>query len=78
MSIVAIFCPKMGQHVSTGIEMDQSAFDSMPLSTDSLDCWACGGRHTWSRRWAKLVESDDSEIRRAGMPILTSAPLTVA
>ena len=78
MSIVAILCPKTGQRVSTGIEMDQAAFSAMPLTTRIVDCWACGGRHSWSRRWATLVESDDQTVRREGTPTPKRVALTPA
>jgi len=77
MSVIVILCPKTGQQVSTGIEIDSVAFDAMPLTTRIVDCWACGGRHSWSRRWATLVEDDRLEFVRAGMPIPKPAPLTV-
>jgi hypothetical protein len=75
MSFVAILCPKTGQRVSTGLEMERSTFDALPLAYRTVDCWACGGQHIWSRRWATLIECDSPEARRAGIPIdRVSAP----
>jgi hypothetical protein len=69
MSIVAILCPKTGRHISTGIQMDQLEFEQMPIRSSVVDCWECGGRHSWSRRWALLIECDEPEMRRAGTPM---------
>ncbi|SDB54613.1 hypothetical protein [Bauldia litoralis] len=69
MSIVAIQCPKTGQQISTGIETDAASFKAAPFANHTVECWACGGRHSWSRRWATLVEVDDPAVKRAGVPI---------
>jgi hypothetical protein len=69
MGVVVVLCPKTGLHVSTGLELDQLAFDAMPITPRVVDCWACGGRHSWSRRWATLIECDDPGFRRAGTPM---------
>ncbi|MCB1488494.1 MAG: hypothetical protein KDJ88_13695 [Bauldia sp.] len=69
MSIIAIKCPKTGQTISTGIEADAASFEAMPLANQTVDCWACGGRHSWSRRWATLVDLDTPEAKRAGVPV---------
>ena len=69
MGIVAVLCPKTSRHISTGIELDRAAFEAFPISRQSVDCWACGGQHSWSRRWATLIACDDPTVRRAGTPI---------
>ena len=69
MSVVAVFCSKTGMYISTGLEMDPATFASMPVADRSLDCWACGGSHLWSRRWASLIECDDLDRQWAGAPI---------
>jgi len=78
MSIVAILCPKTGRHISTGIESDHVAFAAMPIPTSAVDCWACGGRHSWSRRWAVLIECHDPSSLRVGTPIPKLEMLTSA
>lgn len=72
MSIVVILCPKTGVQISTGIETDVAGFSKLPPTKFEVDCWACGGRHTWSRRWATLLEADAID-RQAGIPISTTA-----
>jgi hypothetical protein len=69
MGIVAILCPKTSLHISTGLEMDQAAFDALDMLPRSVDCWACGRTHSWSRRWAIVVECNDPVARRAGATI---------
>ncbi len=69
MSIIAIQCPKTGQQISTGFEVDLATFRAMPLVNHTVECWACGGQHTWSVRWATLVEVDNAEAKKAGVPI---------
>ena len=78
MGIVAVLCPKTGVQISTGLEMDRAGFDAMPVASHIVDCWACGGRHTWSRRWAALLECGGPEFRKPGIPIPKSGALTPA
>ncbi|MCB1488870.1 MAG: hypothetical protein KDJ86_07500 [Bauldia sp.] len=69
MSIIAIQCPKTGQTISTGIEADTATFETMPFANHTVECWACGGWHSWSRRWATLIDNDTPEAKRAGVPV---------
>ena len=78
MGVVAVLCPKTGLQISTGIELDRVTFEAMPIRTSFVDCWACGGRHSWSRRWATLIECDDPEFRRAGTPMTRAGSLAPA
>jgi hypothetical protein len=60
MAIVTIMCPRTGTQVSTGVEMDQRAFNALRHERHfSSRCWHCGGEHEWSRRWAILIEEHD-------------------
>ena len=56
MGSVTILCPRTGQQVPTGIEMTRYEFDAMPITQATMHCWACGGEHSWSKRWATFVE----------------------
>ncbi len=61
IAIVTIMCSRTGTEVSTGIEIDQRAFNALPHERHfSSRCWLCGGEHEWSRRWAILVEERDA------------------
>jgi hypothetical protein len=50
----------------------------MPIRTSVVECWACGGKHSWSRRWAALVECDEADVPRPGTPIPRSRSLVPA
>ena len=63
MGVVTIQCPRTGQRVSTGIEMDRASFDAMPIAHSTMHCWVCGAEHGWSKRWATFVE-DAKEVER--------------
>jgi hypothetical protein len=56
MGSVTIMCPRTGQQVHTGVEMSRYEFDAMPNIQATMHCWACGGEHNWSKRWATYVE----------------------
>ena len=57
MAIITTLCSQTGKQVSTGSEMDAAAFNALPYSRHFVfDCWLCGDKHEWSRRWATLVD----------------------
>lgn len=60
MGSVTILCPRTGQQVPTGVEMTRYEFDAMPLTQATMHCWACGGEHTWSKRWATFSEGREA------------------
>ena len=64
MGVVTILCPRTGMKVPTGIEIDPADFRAMPPDMRyAVQCWACGGEHIWSKRWATLEP--------AGAPLVT-------
>ena len=65
MGIVTILCPITGRQVSTGLEVDPSAFRAMPNRQFTMRCWACGGEHIWSKRWATLAQFDPDNVEMA-------------
>ena len=67
MGSVTILCPRTGQQVPTGIEMTRYEFDAMPITQATMHCWACGGEHSWSKRWATFVE-DSRSVREVDVP----------
>jgi hypothetical protein len=67
MGSVTILCPRTGQQVPTGIRMTRYEFDAMPITQTTMHCWACGGEHSWSKRWATFVE--DRESAAAAAPL---------
>jgi hypothetical protein len=40
--------------------MTRYAFDAMPVVQSTMHCWACGGEHNWSKRWATFVDDRDA------------------
>lgn len=65
MGVITILCPRTGRQVSTGVEVDPAAFRAMPIRASIMRCWACGGEHSWSKRWATLSEVDPEEVELA-------------
>ena len=57
MGVITILCPTTGRQVSTGIKLERAHFERMRGTSFTLTCWACGGAHVWSKRWATF--SDD-------------------
>jgi len=68
MGRITILCPRTGQQVPTGVEMTRYEFDAMPLAQATMHCWACGGEHTWSKRWATFVE-DRETVSDVDVPV---------
>ncbi len=56
MGTVMIRCPRTGQAISTGIEMEPSVLDRLPLVQAWRHCPACGEEHAWDARTAWLSE----------------------
>ena len=47
IGIVIIRCPKTGNCISTGMEVNRAAFGSMPVFFGSTFCPACRVSHEW-------------------------------
>ncbi len=54
---VAIYCPRTGREVSTGVESDRDAFQKLKPIVVRMKCPACGSEHVWSKATARLVET---------------------
>lgn len=57
MANIMIRCPHTGIDVSTGIDMDWTAFNRLRDVRSELVCPACGGIHGWIRSEAWLVHT---------------------
>jgi hypothetical protein len=57
MGILLIKCPHTGRPISTGIEVDQKSFLSLPDTLSYLTCTECGLVHAWWTREAWLEEA---------------------
>ncbi len=73
MGAITILCPSTGRQVATGVEVDPAVFDAIADIKASVDCWACGRRHVWSKRWATLV--CDADPLPSGVPRSQRQPI---
>jgi uncharacterized C2H2 Zn-finger protein len=60
MGVVVIRCPRTGEDVPTGIEMDRASWETLPVVTSKMHCPSCGAEHVWSKTYARFVESSVS------------------
>jgi hypothetical protein len=56
MGFIAIYCPRTGREVSTGMETDRDGFQRLRPVVVRMKCPACGSEHVWSKATARLVE----------------------
>jgi hypothetical protein len=56
MGFIAIYCPRTGREVSTGVESDREAFQRLRPVVTRMKCAACGSEHVWSKATARVVE----------------------
>lgn len=54
MANILIKCPKTGELVRTGINMDPESLRSSSVSGAQMTCSECGGVHTWGSKEAVL------------------------
>jgi hypothetical protein len=47
MGVVMILCPNTAKPISTGLQMDRVAFDSMPVFFSTTFCPVCRTSHEW-------------------------------
>jgi hypothetical protein len=57
MSMVMIRCPKSGREVPTGIRMERTTFDCLPVFFAETYCPHCRTSHEWFARQAWVRES---------------------
>jgi hypothetical protein len=63
MSFITVMCPKTGDLISTGIEIDAGSFAGSPTTVFRTRCQACGSEHAWSKGRAWLAEGSDRLVR---------------
>ena len=74
MGTVMIKCPKTGCEISTGIQMDQSIFNTMPVFFSRTRCPICQTEHEWFARnaWVRelAAQSEQStKLNRINIPL---------
>ena len=57
MGVVMIRCPETQQAVSTGIQVDRTAFHSMPVFFSSTFCPLCRATHEWFAKDAWVCDT---------------------
>ena len=60
MGIVMIRCPTTGRQIPTGIEIDQSSFNSTPVFFAQTYCPLCRATHRWFAKEAWVQEPGPS------------------
>lgn len=57
MGVLLMICPNTGREFSTGIQLDNDTFRSLPDVLAHSRCPYCGLRHNWWKREARFVDS---------------------
>ena len=65
MSMLMIRCPKTGQAIPTGREVEIAAFRSTPVFFSRTYCPLCRVTHEWFAQDAWVCDSDVSECDEA-------------
>ena len=65
MSILMIRCPKTGQAISTGREVEIAAFRSAPVFFSRTYCPLCRETHEWFAKDAWVCDPDCSQCEAA-------------
>jgi hypothetical protein len=63
VGMIVIRCPKTGQEVSTGIEIQPENFQLLPPVAGRVHCPLCGEEHSWLPSTAQVK---DVELRAGG------------
>jgi len=66
MSMLMIRCPKTGQAISTGREVEIAAFRSTAVFFSWTYCPLCRATHEWFAQDAWVCDSEASECEGAG------------
>jgi hypothetical protein len=69
MAVVRIKCPRTGRPIPTGMEMDRSAFYSMPVFFSRTLCPICKVHHEWFAMDAWLCEEQPEGGKERGTPL---------
>jgi hypothetical protein len=75
MGFIAIYCPRTGREVSTGVESDREAFQKLRPVVTRMKCPACGSEHVWSKATARVVELPVAASARATKSHPPPAPM---
>jgi hypothetical protein len=74
MANVTILCPRTGERVPTGLDIDEEAFQGLRPIVSRMKCPACGSEHVWSKANAELSSSSLPPRRRPPSLEVEEAP----
>ena len=78
MGVVMIRCPRTEKAISTGMQVDSTAFHSMPVFFSSTVCPLCRTSHEWFAASAWVCdcgpENCDPKCERCKMTLRKSSP----
>lgn len=57
VGVVTMMCPRTGDFVSTGVELDAERFKAYPPTVSRMRCPSCGSEHAWSKGRAWLADA---------------------
>jgi hypothetical protein len=58
MGAIMIRCPATNELIPVGIDADRDTFGGLPdVKAAPVDCPACGGKHSWSKKDAILEQT---------------------
>jgi len=78
MAEVTILCPRTGERVPTGLDIDEEAFQSLRPVVSRMKCPACGSEHVWSKANARLAQSSLTSTRHRPPPPVEVPPILAA
>ena len=61
MAMVTIRCPRTGQRVPTGLDIDPATWETLPVVVSTMHCPACGAEHVWSKTYARFEPTQPVE-----------------
>jgi hypothetical protein len=67
MGTVMIRCPRTGQEISTGMEVDATSFSAMPVFFARSYCPICRTEHEWFAKEAWVCETVPAHAQRPGV-----------
>jgi hypothetical protein len=56
MGVIVIRCPKTGQEISTGIEIEEGELQRLPPVESRTYCLLCGDTHPWHPQHARVSD----------------------
>ena len=55
MAMVTMRCPRTGEEVPTGLDVDPATWETLPIVVARMHCPSCGAEHVWSKTYARCA-----------------------